>query len=286
MNMNQFDVPVLFCTFNRLECTKRVFERIREVKPAKLYLLSDGPREKIKGEEEKVKAVRRYLEEHIDWNCKIFKNFAEENMGCGRRMSSGISWAFEKEEELIIVEDDCLPDSSFFRYCKELLQLYKEDERIMLVGGSNSVGVLEGEDSFIFTPYVENWGWATWKRTWEQYDYDIKDWRGRNIPPSMQAVMNEAAIKQYSELFDLVYTHELDTWDYQLQYLVFQKGALTVVPRKCLVKNIGFGPDATHTKTVPTKLYSEDHEMSFPLRIPSHVENNMAYNKRALEAFI
>jgi len=284
--MSQINVPVLFCTFNRLECTKKIFERIREAKPTRLYLLSDGPRENVSGEEEKVVAIRKYLEEHIDWECQVFKNYAEKNMGCGRRMASGISWAFEEEEELIIVEDDCLPDLSFFRYCEELLKLYKEDERIMLIGGSNSVGELDGEDSFIFTPYLENWGWATWKRTWEQYDYDIKDWRKRIVPSSMQAVMDDNAIKHYSWLFDLVYTHELDTWDYQLQYLIFQKGALTVVPRKCLVKNIGFGPDATHTKTVPVKLYSEDHEISFPLRIPARIENNKAYNERALEVLI
>lgn len=284
--MKRFDVPVLFCTFNRLECTKQVFERIREVKPAKLYLVSDGSRENVVGEAEKVCAVRKYLEDHIDWECQVYKNFADKNMGCGKRMSSGISWAFEHEEKLIIIEDDCLIDLSFFRYCKELLELYKDNEKIMLIGGSNSVGEIEGESSYFFSPYVENWGWATWKRTWEQYDYDISDWEGREIPESMKAVMNEKAIEHYSHLFDLVYEHKLDTWDYQLQYLVFQKGALTTVPRKCLVKNIGFGTDATHTKTVPVKLYSEDNEMSFPMQIPSCIKSNDDYNKRAQEAFI
>lgn len=286
INMDKFDVPVLFCTFNRLECTKRVFERIRMMRPERLYLLSDGPRKNICGEDEKVAAVRKYLEEHIDWECQVYKNFAEKNMGCGRRMSSGISWAFEQEEKLIIIEDDCLPDLSFFRYCKELLELYKENENIMLIGGSNSVGELRGGDSFVFSPFIENWGWATWKRTWEQYDYDICDWSEKKVPQSMKAFMNEREIKNYLRLFDSVYTHEIDTWDYQLQYLLFQKDGLAIVPCKCLVKNIGFGPDATHTKTVPVKLYSEDHEMSFPMHIPSCVKSNEEYNKRALEAFI
>lgn len=288
--MNQFDVPVLFCTFNRLECTKKVFERIREIKPAKLYLLSDGPRENVSKEEEKVFAVRKYLEKNIDWECLVFRNFAEKNMGCGKRMASGISWAFEQEEKLIIIEDDCLPNLSFFRYCKELLELYKDDENIMLVGGSNSVGELNEKDSFVFSPFIECWGWATWRRTWQQYDYDILDWREREVPQSMREVMSVCGgerekIEYYSSLFDSVYTHELDTWDYQLQYLVFQKGALTIVPRKCLVKNIGFGQEATHTKTVPVKLYSEDDEMSFPLQIPSQVKNSEEYNRGALKAF-
>lgn len=286
MDMDRFNVPVLFCTFNRLECTQRVFERIREVRPAKLYLLSDGPRENVEGEDIKVSAVRQYLEDHIDWECQIYRNFAESNMGCGKRMASGISWAFEQEENLIIIEDDCLPNLSFFRYCKELLELYKENENIMLIGGSNSVGELSGKDSFVFSPFIENWGWATWKRTWQQYDYDIRDWKEREVPKSMKAFMNEKEIEHYSRLFDSVYTHELDTWDYQLQYLVFQKGALAVVPHKCLVKNIGFGPDATHTKTVPVKLYCEDEAMEFPMQIPSCIKNNEEYNRRALKAFI
>ena len=284
--MNQFDIPVLFCTFNRLECTKRVFERIREVKPAKMYLVSDGPRENIVDEEKKVNSIRRYLDEHVDWDCQIYKNYAEKNMGCGKRMSSGISWAFEQEEKLIIIEDDCLPDLSFFRYCEELLELYKEDENIMLIGGSNSIEEMEGEDSFVFTPYLENWGWATWKRTWEKYDYDILSWEGRKIPPYMKTFMSDKAIDFYARLFYLVYTHELDTWDYQLQYLIFQQEALTIAPQKCLVKNIGFGPDATHTKTKPDKLYSEDHRISFPMQIPSCVKNNEEYTKRAFEALI
>lgn len=284
--MKQFDVAVLFCTYNRLECTQKVFERIREVRPAKLYLLSDGPREHVKGEKDRVNAVRQYIENHIDWKCQVRKNYAETNMGCGKRMSSGISWAFEQEEKLIIIEDDCFPDLSFFRYCNELLELYKDDENIMLIGGSNSVGELEEEDSFVFSPFVENWGWATWKRTWRQYDYDIRDWEEREVPQSMKAFMSETAIRHYTRLFDLVYTHELDTWDYQLQYLVFQKNALTVVPQNCLIRNIGFGPDATHTKARPAKLYSMDHEMIFPMQIPSCVKSNEAYNKRALEAFV
>lgn len=283
--MGGYDIPILFCTFNRLECTKRVLERIREVKPEKLYLLSDGPREGVDGEVEKVNEVRQYVEEHIDWDCQIHKNYAGENMGCGKRVSSGISWAFEQEEKLIIIEDDCLADLSFFRYCKELLELYKENENIMLIGGSNSVGEIEGEDSFIFSPYVETWGWATWKRTWDQYDYDIVDWERREIPESMEAVMDEKTIKHYSHLFDLVHEHIVDTWDYQLQYLVFQKGALTIVPKTCLVKNIGFGPDATHTITVPDKLYIAENKMDFPMQIPPCIKNNEEYNKRALEVF-
>lgn len=280
--MSQFDVPVLFCTFNRLECTKRIFERIREVKPARLYLVSDGARKNVSGEDEKVYAVRKYLEEHIDWECQVYKNFASKNMGCGKRMSSGISWAFEQEEKLIILEDDCLANLSFFRYCRELLELYEMNEDVMLIGGYNPLGILDEKDSFVFSFFAEIWGWATWKRTWQQYDYDISDWKDHKISSYMKLVMGDNAIKYYSNLFDCVYTHEVDTWDYQLQYLLLQKGGMSVIPSKNMIKNIGFGADATHTKTAPDDLYNEAHEISFPLQIPMDVKNNEMYNKRVL----
>lgn len=285
VNMNKYDVPILFCTFNRLECTQKVFERIREIKPERLYLLSDGPRENVNDEKEKVEAVRKYLEENVDWECQVYKNFASKNMGCGKRMSSGISWAFEKEERLIILEDDCLADLSFFKYCKELLELYENDENVMLIGGYNPLGMWK-DKSFVFTPFAEIWGWATWKRVWEQYDYDISDWKEHKISPYMKSFMNDKEIKHYTQLFDCVYAHEIDTWDYQLQYLVLKRGALTVVPCKNMIKNIGFGVDATHTKTTPINLCNESFEMEFPLCIPANVKGNEEYNKQIMNLYV
>lgn len=281
--MSGFDVPIVFCTFNRLECTKKVFERIREIRPTKLYLVSDGARDSVSGEKEKVNGVRKYIETHIDWDCHVYKNFAEKNMGCGKRMSSGISWAFEQEEKLIILEDDCQADLSFFRYCEELLERYKDNESVMLIAGYNPLGTLEEKESFIFTPFIEIWGWATWKRTWQQYDYDIVDWKEHTGWQYMSKFMDNKVITQYSSLFDSVFDHKVDTWDYQLQYLVFRKGALAIVPSRSMVRNIGFGVDATHTKTAPIKLSNKSHTMEFPLKVPSGVENNAAYNEKVLE---
>lgn len=284
--MNGFEVPILFCTFNRLECTKKTFERIREIKPTRLYLLSDGARENVSGEIEKVNAVRTYLEEHIDWKCQVYKNYSEKNMGCGKRMSSGISWAFDQEERLIILEDDCLADMSFFTYCQELLDLYEENENVKLIGGYNPLGILDGTDSFVFTPIIEIWGWATWKRAWQHYDYDISDWKERKISEYMKSVMDDKAIRHYTQLFDYVYTHEIDTWDYQLQYLVLQNEGLAIVPSKNMIENIGFGADATHTTMIPVGLYNESHQMEFPMQIPEYVESNKKYNDQVLEMYV
>jgi len=282
---NMFDIPVAFFTFNRLDCAKRVFERIRKVQPARLYLISDGAREGVDGEWEKINVVRQYLTSHVDWECEIYKNFSETNMGCGWRIPNGISWVFEREEKLIILEDDCLADISFFRYCKELLDLYEDQENIMLVGGYNPLGNLKRNDSFIYTPFAEIWGWATWKRAWKQYDYDIAAWKERKITPYMKKIMNGVAIQNYSRMFDLVYAHKLDAWDYQLQYLIFQKQALTIVPSKNMVTNIGFGAEATHTKEVPEALYNESHTTEFPLRIPSQIKADKRYNKEILKIY-
>lgn len=278
-----FEIPILFCTFNRLNCTKKTFSRIREIKPSKLYLLSDGARERVRGEKEKVNEVRKYVENHIDWECQVYKNYAGTNMGCGKRMSSGISWAFENEEKLIILEDDCFASIVFFDYCKELLNMYENNNNVMVIGGYNPLGKMRGKDSFVFTPFVEIWGWATWKRVWQEYDFDILEWGENKITPYMKKIMNKKECDHFTDLFKMVYLHKLDTWDYQLQYLIFQKGGLAIVPCANLVKNIGFGFDATHTKEVPTSLNNKIYKLKFPLQIPLHVNYNKRYNKQILK---
>ena len=128
---------VVFCVFKNFDSTKQVFAKIREAKPPKLYIVADAARDRVEGEKEKVEEVRRYIEEHIDWECEVLKNYAESNMGCGRRISSGLDWVFEREEQAIIVEDDCVPELSFFQYCQEMLEYYKDDDRILMVSGNN-----------------------------------------------------------------------------------------------------------------------------------------------------
>ena len=173
--MNNLNTPILFLVFNRLDATKQVFEVIRKVVPSKLYIGCDGPRDNREGEDKKVKAVREYVLDSIDWDCEIKTLFREKNLGCGKAVSSAISWFFENEEMGIILEDDCLPSLSFFPYCEELLIKYKEDARIYHISGHNPLTYTKTKYSYYFVRIQHCWGWASWRRAWEKYNFDITD---------------------------------------------------------------------------------------------------------------
>ena len=162
--------PVLFLVFNRPDTTKQVFEAIRQAQPPRLYIASDGHRSDREGEWEKVKTVRDYVVNNIDWDCEVKTLFREKNLGCRIAVSTAISWFFENEEQGIILEDDCFPDQSFFPFCEELLWKYQDDKRIMMITGTNSLGTWKSElQSYHFSIYGSIWGWATWKRAWNLY---------------------------------------------------------------------------------------------------------------------
>ena len=270
--MNEFHTPVAFFTFNRLETTKRVFEAIREAKPPRLYLVSDGAREHVAGEKEKVETVRTYLETHIDWECQVFKNYASGNMGCGRRVSSGISWVFENEEEAIILEDDCLPDPSFFLYCQDMLDYYRDNEKIMMIGGSNPAAYYEVAEDYLFTkiPYI--WGWATWRRSWKLYDFDLKTWPEQKKNHMFRRLMPLKAYWVYMAEFDALYKHVYDTWDYQLMYATMLHDKLNIVPKISYTQNIGFQEESTHTKGTPESMEQKVGACTFPIKHREEVE--------------
>lgn len=248
----QFELttPVAFFTFNRLDTTKRVFSRIKDARPKRLYLISDGARETKTGEKERVDEVRKFLLESIDWECEVFKDFSEKNLGCGKRLFSGISWVLSQEEETIILEDDVLPNPSFFRYCQEMLEYYRNDERIMLVGGSNSAcNIFPTDKDYLFTKMPLIWGWATWRRAWELYDFNISTWPEAKKNGSVRKKLPLKTYWQYEGEFDSLYAHQFDTWDYQLFYAVLHNDKLCIAPRISYTENLGFEAceDATHT---------------------------------------
>ncbi|WP_239645492.1 methyltransferase type 11 [Mycobacterium sp. UM_CSW] len=262
--------PIILIVFNRPDTTRQVFETIRAAKPEKLMVIADGPRSNRPDEAEKCAATREIIEE-VDWDCEVHRNFSETNMGCRLRVSSGISWAFELVDKAIILEDDCVPSSSFFHYCADLLDRYESDERIMMVSGDNHLfGHAGTSDSYYFSRYPHIWGWATWRRAWAKYDLNMMHWpeiRDRKLFDQYLPKLSERY--HWESAFQSVYDGKLDTWDYQWVYSIWANSGLCVAPARNLVRNIGFHHAGTHTTgdTIYSSLVAEDLE--WPLIHPT-----------------
>lgn len=177
MSSWQLKTPIAFIIFNRPDTTARVFAEIAKAKPPKLLVVADGARSNRQGEAEKVAATRAIIEQ-VNWPCEVITNFSDKNLGCKNRVSTGIDWVFEQVPEAIILEDDCLPDPSFFRFCEEMLEKYRDDQRIGMISGDNlQFGRRRNNDSYYFSRYVHIWGWASWRDKWQSsYDVRMKKW--------------------------------------------------------------------------------------------------------------
>jgi len=243
-----FNIPILFITFNRLDTTKQVFEMIRKIAPQKLYIASDGHRDSRIGEKEKVEAVRDYVLKSIDWNCEIKTLFRENNLGCGLAPAGAISWFFENEEMGIILEDDCLPSMSFFSYCKELLEYYKDDTRIYHIAGNNPLTFTRTPYSYYYAYIQHCWGWATWRRAWNHYNFNIKDFNVFIEEKKINKIFTRSIDRKYwINIFKSIENPKIDIWDYQWTYAIFNNNGICINPAKNLITNIGFGENATHT---------------------------------------
>ena len=276
--MNNFNTPILFVIFNRPDTTQIVFNEIKKIKPKQLFVTADGPRENKPDETERCIKSREIINQ-IDWNCEVHKNYSETNLGCKVAVSSGITWFFDNIEEGIILEDDCVPDQSFFKFCEELLEYYKDDQRIMHIGGSNfQFGKKRGDGDYYFSKVNHIWGWATWKRAWKHYDVKIKSLDKFIENNYIKGVFNSNNIeKRWIRILTKVKNNKIDTWDYQWTYSMWSQDGLAILPNKNLVKNIGFGKVATHTKSSNSKL--EKNEVS-----PLYIKNHPTMIVRDLEA--
>lgn len=245
---DNLNTPVLFLVFNRLETTQRVFEQIRLAKPKRLYISCDGPRPNKLDEAQVVSDVREYILGSIDWDCEVHTNFRTENAGCKIAVSEGISWFFEQEIEGIILEDDCLPDPSFFRFCEVLLEKYRYDNKVFAITGDGRLSSkLEILGDYTYCKYPLIWGWATWARVWQNYDVEMADWQDKRNDV-LKSVSNYApTVSFWRKTFDKVFKGEIDTWDYQFVYTLLKNNGKCIVPKVNLISNIGFGEAATHT---------------------------------------
>ncbi len=241
--------PVLFIVFSRLDTTLRVLEQIRQAKPPRLYLTADGPRKDRVGEDLKCIQTREAVLAGIDWECEVKTRFLDENVGPKMAISSAVSWFFEHEEEGIILEHDCLPASSFFRFCDELLEKYRNDTRIWLISGSNLLKDRKwNEASYYFSQLTNGWGWATWRRSWEQYDPHLTHYTEEEVHEQLKKVFDDPfIIDTWTYLFTATKSGKIDTWDYQAGFAHMLNNGLNIVPNNNLVSNIGFGELAENT---------------------------------------
>ncbi len=287
--MMDLTTPVAFFAFNRPELTARVFERIREARPAHLLAVCDGPRPDRPEDMAKVAAVRAVLDQ-VDWPCRVQRNYADTNMGCRQRVASGLNWVFEQVEEAIILEDDTLPDPSFFPFCQELLERYRDDCRVMHISGDGRASLgCKFKESYAFSKYSLIWGWATWARAWAHYDAELSSWTNGN---TKREVLQKLVLSEergfWISLFDRMAKAPAlqDTWDYQWVYTCMKIGGLSALPRTNLIQNIGFGADATHTHDSDLVINVSTKAMDMPIIHPKMIHSLSRLDKAVFENLI
>jgi hypothetical protein len=280
-----FDTPILLVIFNRPETTKMVFDAVRKIKPKRLYVAADGPRQGVQTDEKNCREARAIVKE-IDWDANVKYLFRDKNLNCGVGPSSAFTWFFEHEEEGIILEDDCLPSESFFWFCQALLERYRTDTRVMHIGGNNFLnGWRKDRDySYYFSRSGHIWGWATWRRAWKLFDFDIRLYQKLKADEFFNNYFLNPAEKIYRlRKFDKTASANarVDWWDYQWDFARYVHSGLAIVPEKNLVKNLGFGQMATHThnrKSQGAQLAAED--IDFPLKHPPFMIRDMESDKK------
>jgi predicted O-linked N-acetylglucosamine transferase (SPINDLY family) len=275
MSTWQLRTPVVLIIFNRTDTTQRVFDAIREVKPLKLLVISDAPRINREGEAEQCEATRAIINQ-VDWECEVLTNHSNINLGPRKRISSGLDWVFEQVEEAIVLEHDCLPGATFFRYCEELLEKYRDDERIMIISGNNlQFGRKRNQYSYYFSRYIHIWGWATWRRAWEKYDVSIPKWNELKDSSWLSDLLdNQQAVMYWSGTFDAIISG-YDTWDYSLVFSLWINEGLSISPQVNLVSNIGFGENAENCKNISSILANMlVEELEFPLQHPAVISRH------------
>lgn len=280
--------PVVLIIFNRPELTRRVFEQIKKVRPSQLFIISDGARPSKKDEDEFVKITRKIVED-ISWSCTVKRKFEQKNLGCKISISSGLDWVFAQVDRAIILEDDCIPNSTFFYYSEELLEKYKNNEKIMHISGSNLLDALDIKQikhntSYYYSFLTSVWGWATWRRAWKLYDVTMKSWpkKGKSI---LQSCLPDGKSRSFIKMrFEGVYKGKIDTWDYQWTYACWENHAVSISPYCNMISNEGFNTHATHTK-FETKFSSlSSTEMQFPLIHPPAIETSVNNDMALLRA--
>jgi hypothetical protein len=279
---SQLETPIAFVLFRRPDRTRLIFDQIRKARPTRLFLIADGPRDPAEASE--CEAARAVVED-IDWPCEVTRDFASENIGLRRRLPSGLDGVFAQVDRAIVLEDDCLPHRSFFRFCDELLERYAAEERVMHVAGSQLLrNPPAGTANYHFSRYVHIWGWATWRRAWRRFDVELGDWH--KLERSERDARLESMFADQSERRYWRYvwdkSGEIENWDAQWSYAVLARQGLAANPNRNLISNVGFGEDATNAIEDPLDIAARPLEgIEFPLRHPTAIERDEAADAAA-----
>lgn len=279
-NNFQLELPILFLTFNRMETTKLVFTAIKKIQPPKIYISSDGARADKIAEKDNIQDIRDFLLSSVDWNCEIHTLFNSTNLGCKIAVSNAINWFFDHEEMGIVLEDDCLPSNSFFQFSQELLYKYQYDERIFLITGYNHQNSWKKtQHDYFFSNLGGIWGWASWRRAWLHYDVNISDIDDFIVKDGFRNSLGKklGQLKQHM-IYDSVIKNNTETWAMQWGFARHKNNALTCTPSESLIKNIGFGDNATHTFGDNLDGVIQ-HEINFPLRDNHYVVSDQDYDE-------
>ena len=279
--------PILFLIFNRPQHTSQVFAAIRAARPAKLFIAADGPRPDRLGEAELCRQCRQ-LVECIDWPCDVQTLYRKTNLGCQRAVSSAIDWFFGLVSEGIILEDDCIPNPSFFPYCAELLDKYRNQKQILSIGGSNLGYSKPIPASYGFTIFMNMWGWATWADRAHKIDYGIKKWGGISARIRLYVSLRRgqpiftlpdyAWFRRWEDIFNRTRAGTENTWDYQWLYVGFSERMYSIFPSVNLITNTGFGSAGTHTVNEQHPLACVPAtDIKLPLLHPTKITNDLGY---------
>lgn len=267
------ETPVVIVLFRRPSMTRNLINILRKVKPKEVFVIADGP----STDKDRIlcQSTRNEVNS-IDWDCKIHKKYADKNLGLRRNIAGGLKWVFSKVDEAIVLEDDLIPEISFFQYCESLLKKYRNNRNIISISGNcflKDKSIVK--DSYYFSRYVHSWGWATWKRAWDMYDDKMIEWPKRRNSNWLRQVFGNKVIEIYWRIiFDKVYTGKIDSWAYRWTYTSLLNNCLTIIPAVNLVTNVGYDNHATHTKVKNSTLDLSTRSIHFPLKHPQHIKRN------------
>ncbi len=272
MMQDSFSTPILLLIFNRPTAVEKVIQNLRAIKPKKIYVGADGPRHDKPDDRTKCTQTRDALK-NIDWPCEIVTLFRVQNMGCRNAVHEAINWFFEHEESGIILEDDCVPDSSFFYFSAELLEKYKDNQRVMHIAGDNPIEHITRSmtASYTYTTMPLVWGWATWRTSWRHMNISLDGLENFNFS---KLGLDSLSQKYLVEKFWVTQKQENDSWAYAWYFSILQNNGICILPKVNLVRNIGFNEESTHTTTSNKVRELKSKKISFPLIHPKEVKIN------------